>query len=121
MVPGMSDETAAAAGFDRGRDLRGWVVVPVTTLVVAPLVAGSLGLLMVLAGGLGEAPSICAESAENQCEEITLNALGEHVALFGALWSLLWLTPWWRGLRTARIVLAVVAGAVLVLAPLRMV
>jgi len=115
MVPGMS-------GFDRGRDVRGWVVVPLATLVVAPLVAGSLGLLMVIGGGLGEAPSICAaRPGQNQCEETTLATLDEHLVLFGALWLLLWLTPWWRGLRAARIVLAVLAGAVLVLAPLRMI
>ena len=122
MVPRMSgDETAVVPGFDRGRDLRGWLLVPIVTLIVAPLVAGSLGLLMVIEGGIGDAPSICAATPRaNQCEEVTLSTLSEHVLLFGALWVLLWLTPWWRGLRTARIVLALVAAAVLVLAPFRM-
>jgi hypothetical protein len=43
------------------------------------------------------------------------------VAGFAALWLLLWLVPWWRGLRGPRIGLAIVAGAVLLIAPIRMI
>jgi hypothetical protein len=64
----------------------------------------------------------CEQSLlENRCEETTLRLLGLHGVLFGLLWLLLWAVPWWRGLRTPRIVLALVAGAVLIAAPLRMV
>ncbi|MGC4748393.1 hypothetical protein ACLQ28_22465 [Micromonospora sp. DT201] len=45
----------------------------------------------------------------------------DAVVISGAMWLLLWVIPWWRGLRTVRVLLAVAAATVvLVLLPVRM-
>ncbi|WP_167492980.1 hypothetical protein [Micromonospora ureilytica] len=44
--------------------------------------------------------------------------MDRHRDLAGGL--LLWAIPWWRGLRTVRVLLAVAATVVLVLLPVRM-
>jgi hypothetical protein len=106
-------------GVDRSRDLLGWLLTPLVTLLLGPAIAASVGVLVFY--GSGEPPALCRyAAADNRCEETTLGMLAEHVVLFGLLWLLLWVTPWWCGLRLARIVLAVVACMVLVAAPLRM-
>ncbi|GAA3961007.1 hypothetical protein [Actinoplanes auranticolor] len=106
---------------DRRRDLAGWLLTPLMTLVLGPAVAASVGLLMVLWGGLGEVPEVCAETvADNRCEEISLEMVSQHIAVFGVLWLALWLLPWWRELRGVRTGIAVLACVVLVAAPLRM-
>jgi hypothetical protein len=105
----------------RRRDLAGWLLTPLVTLVLGPAVAASVGLLMVLWDPMGEVNRVCAQTlADNRCEEVTLEAVGQHVAVFGVLWLGLWLLPWWRGLRGVRIGIAVLACLVLVAAPLRM-
>jgi hypothetical protein len=107
-------------GLDRRRDLPGWVLTPLVTLVLGPASAAFIGVIMALQG-VGSAPVPCEQvAADNGCEELTLGLLGGHAVGFGLLWLLLWLMPWWRGLRAARIWLAVAACAVLILAPLRM-
>jgi hypothetical protein len=53
-------------------------------------------------------------------EETTYDVLGEHIILFATMWLLLWVVPWWRGLRPLRVLLAIVAFAVLVAMPIRM-
>ncbi|MCI4063434.1 hypothetical protein MRQ36_12945 [Micromonospora sp. R77] len=106
---------------DRRRDLAGWLLTPLVTLVAAPVTAGAVGVLILLGGGFSQSPTFCESVvSDNRCEEKTLAMLGEHAVLFGAVWLLLWLVPWWRGLRTPRVLLAVVATLVLVAAPLRM-
>jgi hypothetical protein len=105
---------------DRRRDLAGWLLTPLVTLVLGPAVAASVGLLILLWGGLDEIPDVCAETvADNRCEEISLEMISQHVAVFAVLWLALWLLPWWRGLRGVRIAIAVLACVVLVVAPLR--
>jgi hypothetical protein len=106
---------------DRRRDLAGWLLTPLVTLVLGPAVAAAVGMLMVLWDAFGEVPEVCAKTlADNRCEEITLEVVGQHVAVFGVLWLALWLLPWWRGLRGVRIGIAVLACVVLVAAPVRM-
>jgi predicted small integral membrane protein len=118
-VLGVHDNDTATRGVDRRRDVLGWVLTPLVTLLLGPAVAASVGVLAI--NGPSEVPALCENAAaNNRCEETTLGMLAEHVVLFGLLWLLLWLTPWWRGLRTARIVLAVIACVVLLVAPLRM-
>lgn len=105
--------------MDRRRDLAGWLLTPLYTLVGAPVLAGCVGMIVVL--GADQPPELCAAArADNTCEETTLAMLGGHAVLFAVMWLLLWLVPWWRGLRILRILLAVLAAAVLVLAPIRM-
>ncbi|MFG1651772.1 hypothetical protein ACGFIE_17785 [Micromonospora sp. NPDC049275] len=105
---------------DRRRDLAGWLVTPLFTLVAAPVLAGIVGLL----GNLGDhngPPAVCEKAvADNMCEETTLGLIGAHVAISSAMWLLLWIIPWWRGLRPVRVLLAVAATVVLVLLPVRM-
>ena len=106
---------------DRRRDLAGWLLTPLITLVLGPAVAAAVGMLMVLGEAFGEVPEVCAKTlADNRCAEITLEVVGQHVAVFGVLWLALWLLPWWRRLRGLRIGIAVLACLVLVAAPLRM-
>lgn len=105
--------------MDRRRDLAGWLLTPLYTLVGAPVLAGCVGIVAVL--GSNRPPEFCAAArADNACEEATLAMLGGHAVLFAAMWLLLWLVPWWRGLRIPRILLAILAAAVLVLAPIRL-
>ncbi|MGC4893356.1 hypothetical protein [Micromonospora sp. DT31] len=100
--------------------LRG-LLTPLATLVVAPVVAGVVGVVALVGGAFDRPPAFC-ESAlgDNRCEEVTLGMVGEHVLLAAAVWLLFWLVPWWRGLRNLRILLAVIVCAVLASAPIRM-
>ncbi|MFC7549032.1 hypothetical protein [Plantactinospora sp. GCM10030261] len=107
---------------DRRRDLAGWLVTPLLTLVAAPVVACMAGVLASFRDGSLSQPALCREAlADNRCEETTLGVIGGHVVIAGALWLLLWMIPWWRGLRTPRILLAVAATVVLALLPVRLV
>lgn len=107
--------------MDRRRDLAGWLVTPLFTLVAAPVLACIAGVLATLAAENNAPPALCAETkAYNMCEESILGAAGLHVVISAGMWLLLWVLPWWRGLRTLRVVLAVAATVVLVLLPLRM-
>ncbi|MFF0234310.1 hypothetical protein [Micromonospora sp. NPDC005254] len=105
---------------NRRRDLAGWLVTPLFTLVAAPVLAGIVGVL----GNFGDhngPPALCKKAvADNMCEETSLGVIGTHLAISGAMWLLLWIIPWWRGLRTVRVLLAVAATVVLVLLPVRM-
>ncbi|BBH69039.1 hypothetical protein ACTI_57240 [Actinoplanes sp. OR16] len=102
----------------RERDLTGWIVTPIATLVIVPPL--TLILAVITLTGT-QAPAICHDVATaNGCEERTLGLIGEHVVLFLALWLLLWALPWWRSLRAWRTALAVLAAAALLAAPLRM-
>ncbi|MFC4149214.1 hypothetical protein ACFO0M_23435 [Micromonospora mangrovi] len=106
---------------DRRRDRTHWLLTPLVTLVAAPVTAAAVGVLVLLGGGFDQSPTFCESAlSDNRCEEKTLAMLGEHAVLFAAVWLLLWLVPWWRGLRTPRVLLAVAATVVLVAAPLRM-
>ncbi|MBY8871823.1 hypothetical protein K7640_08215 [Micromonospora sp. PLK6-60] len=106
---------------DRRRDLAGWVVTPLLTLVAAPVLACAAGLLASLLHPSPHSPALCQQAlADNRCEETTLRVIGGHVAIAGGLWLLLWVVPWWRGLRPLRILLAVAATVVLALLPVRM-
>ncbi|MDT0528168.1 hypothetical protein RM555_04065 [Micromonospora sp. DSM 115977] len=108
--------------MDRRRDVAGWLVTPLFTLVAAPVLACIAGMVASPEGGANRTPALCEKAvAENMCEETTLGVIGLHVAISGAMWLLLWAIPWWRGLRTLRVALAVIATVVLVLLPVRMV
>jgi hypothetical protein len=114
-------EPTRAAGPDRRRDVAGWLLTPLVALVLGPAVTAAVTVLLVIGGGLGELPEVCARARpDNRCEEVTLGLAGQHMAVFGGLWLLLWVLPWWRGLRGVRVGLAVLAIAVLVAAPLRL-
>lgn len=107
--------------LDRRRDLAGWLLTPLITFVVAPLTAGIVAVVVLLAGGYGRTPVICESAlANNGCEETTYGILDEHVIFFATVWLLLWVVPWWRGLRPVRVLLAIVAFAVFIAAPIRM-
>lgn len=106
--------------LDRRRDLAGWLLTPLITFVVTTLTTGAVGMFVLLAGGYGGTPVICEPAlAHNGCEETTYRILREHIILFAVVWLLLWVVPWWRGLRPLRIVLAVLAFAVLIAIPIR--
>ncbi|MFY1617074.1 hypothetical protein [Micromonospora sp. WMMD736] len=106
--------------LDRRRDLAGWVVTPLFTLVAAPVLAGIVGVLGNMQND-HRTPALCEEAiADNMCEETSLGVIGLHLAIAGVMWLLLWTIPWWRGLRTVRVLLAVAATVVLVLLPVRM-
>ncbi|WP_156312972.1 hypothetical protein [Micromonospora sp. HK10] len=114
-------EPTRSGWLDRRRDLRGWLLTPLTTLVVAPVTAGAVAMVMLVGGAFDGTPALCEPAVgENRCEEVTLGMLGEHVVLAAAVWLLLWLVPWWRGLRKLRLLLAIIVCAVLVAAPIRM-
>jgi hypothetical protein len=124
MVLVMSEPDVAqlprAGWLDRSRDLAGWLLTPLITFVVAPLTAGIAAVFLLLAGGFGRTPVICESAvAHNGCEETTYRVLGEHIILFAVVWLLLWVVPWWRGLRPLRVLLAIVAFAVLIAMPIR--
>ncbi|TDC01284.1 hypothetical protein E1091_03140 [Micromonospora fluostatini] len=106
--------------LDRRRDLAGWLVTPLATLVAAPVLVCVAAMVSTMMGNFDRPPRLCDTGLENRCEEITLGMLAGHVVAFAAGWLLLWAVPWWRGLRTVRIVLAVVACVVLAAAPMRM-
>jgi hypothetical protein len=105
---------------DRRRDRTGWLTTPLVTLVLAPALAISIGILV--AESSTAYPGICqAAAATNGCEETVSSMLVLHARIFAAGWLLLWALPWWRGLRAIRIGAAVALGAVLLAAPLRLV
>ncbi|WP_146603531.1 hypothetical protein [Micromonospora endophytica] len=92
---------------DRRRDLAGYLLVPLFTLIAAPVVACCAALL---ANDGGPYPEVCEPvRAVNGCEEEILGIAAGHILVAAALWLLLWLLPWWRGLRLVRIVLAAIA------------
>jgi hypothetical protein len=108
------------ATLDRGRDLRGWLTTPLVTVVLAPALAISIGVLV--AESSTSYPGFCdASVSTNGCEESVFAMFVLHARIFLAGWLLLWALPWWRGLRAARIAVAAVIGAVLLAAPLRLV
>ncbi|MDG4794445.1 hypothetical protein [Micromonospora sp. WMMD1082] len=112
-------EPPSSGWWDRRRDLAGYVLTPLCTLVAAPVVACCAGLL---ASDGGPYPSVCEPvRAVDGCEERVLGVAAGYILSFVALWLVLWLLPWWRGLRVVRILLAVVALAVAVALALRLV
>ncbi|MEU8240809.1 hypothetical protein AB0C07_21410 [Actinoplanes missouriensis] len=112
------DTQVEAAGPRRERDITGWLITPVATLVLAPPLTMILGV--VLLNG-DSAPAICHDvAAANGCEELTLGLIGEHAVVFGLLWLALWALPWWLSLRRVRTIVAVVAAVVLLAIPIRM-
>ncbi|MEV0398407.1 hypothetical protein [Polymorphospora rubra] len=106
---------------DRRRDLAGWLVTPLFTLVAAPVLACIVGVLANLGNDAMHTPALCEKAmANNMCEETTLGVIGGHAVVSGAMWLLLWVIPWWRGLRTLRVLLAVAATVVLALLAVRL-
>jgi hypothetical protein len=104
---------------DRRRDLLGYISVPVVTLFAAPVLVAFWGI--VILGSDSYAPSMCDNvRAVNGCEELTWGVIRVHVLGFLGVWALLWVLPWWRGLRQPRVLLALLSGAVLFAAVLRM-
>jgi hypothetical protein len=104
---------------DRRPDVLGYLLIPVVTIFAAPVLVAILGVV-ILGGGSGP-PAICDEvRAVNGCEELTWSLVGLHVLGFLVLWAGLWALPWWRGLRTPRLLLAVASTLVLFTAVLRM-
>ncbi|MEV6849925.1 hypothetical protein [Actinoplanes sp. NPDC051411] len=108
------------AGFDKRPDVYNWILTPVTTLVVGPILAAVIGLFV------GERatnyPRVCAPvRLANGCEETLLRLGAEHAVAFLFFWLLLWAMPWWRGLRAYRIGLAVVTALILIAVPLRLI
>jgi hypothetical protein len=113
-------EEQVAPGPRRRRDLVGWIATPLATLVLAPALAISMGILV--AESSTAYPQMCAAAAAtNGCQETVYAMVAVHARFFLVGWLLLWALPWWRGLRPYRIVAAVLVGAVLVAAPLRLV
>ncbi|WP_433832067.1 hypothetical protein ACQP2E_15165 [Actinoplanes sp. CA-015351] len=111
--------TAAEPGKPRReRDIVGWLLTPIATFVLAPPLTMILGFVLLTGDS---APAICHDVATaNGCEELTLGLIGEHAVIFLVLWLALWAMPWWRSLRTARIVIAVIAAVALLAVPIRM-
>ncbi|MEU4688864.1 hypothetical protein [Actinoplanes sp. NPDC023714] len=91
---------------------------PIATIVIAPPLTMILAVVM-LTGD--QPPAMCHDVATaNGCEEITLGMIGEHVAIFLALWLTLWALPWWRSLRKWRTAIAVLSALILLAVPVRM-
>jgi hypothetical protein len=95
--------------MDRSRDIPGWSLTPLVTLLLAPALAVSMSIL------------VAASSTSTTAEQTADSTLVLHARIFVAGWLLLWALPWWRGLRDIRIGAAAVIGAVLVVGPLRLV
>jgi hypothetical protein len=75
-----------------------------------------------VAEGATDYPSICASvRLDNRCEETVLRMAAQHAVAFLVCWLILWAIPWWRGLRTYRIWLAVATALILVAVPLRLI
>ncbi|WP_433387587.1 hypothetical protein [Micromonospora sp. KLBMP9576] len=111
--------TGRTGRLDRRRDLAGWLLTPLVTLLVTPVLAGCTAMVALL--GADQPPALCEQvRPENGCEEATLTLLGAHLVVAAGMWLLLWLLPWWRGLRVPRVLLAVVAAGVVIAVPLRM-
>ena len=116
----VADNDTDTVRLDRRRDLRGWLAAPLVTLVLAPALAGSIGILVAEAST--SYPGICdAAAATNGCQETVFAMFTLHARVFLIGWLLLWALPWWRGLRPYRIGAAIAVGAVLLAAPLRLV
>lgn len=95
---------------DRSRDMRGWLTTPLVTLLLAPGIAISLGILV----------SLSSTSPVDTGERAADDMLVLHARIFAVGWLLLWALPWWRGLRGIRIGAAVVTGLVLIAGPVRL-
>ncbi|MBB2947476.1 hypothetical protein FB565_007247 [Actinoplanes lutulentus] len=116
--PDVATDPALPVKQRRERDIVGWLLTPIATFVLAPPLTMILGFVLLTGDS---SPAICRGVATaNGCEELTLGLIGEHVVIFAALWLILWALPWWRSLRRARIVLAVIASVVLLAVPIRM-
>jgi hypothetical protein len=117
---GEDDGEDRPEGFDKRPDVYHWILTPVTTLVVGPGLAASIGLFV--AERATDYPRVCAPvRLANGCEETLLRMATEHAIVFLFFWLLLWVMPWWRGLRAYRIGLAVVAALILIAVPLRLI
>ena|SRR5689334_7234857 len=120
MLSGDTAELPRVRRLPRRRDVAGWLVTPLLTLVAGPVLAGLVGIGVIAGQDQNNPPAVCQSAAANGCEEATLRVLAEHAVLFAALWAALWLVPWWRGLRGVRVALAVLAIVVLVMGPMRL-
>ena len=118
-------DRSATAGRRRGRtrDLGGWILVPLATLLVGVPAAGGFTFIALLgdSGGSNGQSTFCEAQAPNGCEEATLAWVGQCAVMFAVAWLLLWLIPWWRGLRPLRYAVAGGALLLLFLAPLRLI
>jgi hypothetical protein len=113
------DDDPVIVGFDRRTDMW-WLLTPLLTILLGPMLAGVVTFFVTEADD--GYPRICRPVVEqNGCEEAVLRMLAQHTIAFLVLWLALWALPWWRGLRKYRIALALVAFAVLLLVPLRLV
>jgi hypothetical protein len=113
------DDEPVIVGFDRRTDMW-WLGTPIVTLLVAPLIAGLV--TFVVTASDDSSPAVCRDAlADNGCEEAVLRMIGQHTVAFAILWLGLWALPWYRGLRRYRVALALVAFAVLLAVPLRLV
>ncbi|SDT72687.1 hypothetical protein SAMN04489716_6469 [Actinoplanes derwentensis] len=109
----------AAWGSDRRRDLLAYIGVPLGTLFAAPALVLFWGI--VILGSSTSSPAICdGVRVVNGCEEATWLVIRVHVLGFLGLWALLWVLPWWRGLRTPRALLALTSGVFLFAGLLRL-
>ncbi|MDG4829839.1 hypothetical protein O7627_11060 [Solwaraspora sp. WMMD1047] len=114
-------EPPRARWLDRRRDLAWWLLTPLATLIVTPVLVCVATMAAPFVGDIDRPPTLCADAlADNTCEETTLAMFGAHGVFFVVAWALLWLVPWWRGLRVPRLLLAVVAAGALVAVPFRM-
>jgi hypothetical protein len=113
----VTDAEAPRAALDRRRDRRGWLLTPAVTLLVAPALTASIGILTV--ADSDAYPRICSPVlAENGCQEAIFGMFVLHARIFAVGRLLLFALPWWRGLRPYRIWLAVAVSAILLAAPL---
>lgn len=120
MLPAVTVTEEEKPRWDRRRDLPGWLATPLVTLLLAPGLAISVGILA--AESSTTYPGLCrAAEATNGCEETVFAMFVLHARIFLAGWLLLWAVPWWRGLRRIRIAAAVVFSGVLLAAPVRLV
>jgi hypothetical protein len=103
---------AALTQLDRRRDVRHWLLMPLRTLMASTIATGCLTLFVLAA--VSDSPEFCATAGRHGCEEATLTWLAQGTVIFLAGWSLLWLVPWWRGLRPVRTTLTAAGGAWLV-------
>lgn len=115
----VTDADARRTALDRRRDLRGWLITPAVTLLLAPILTAGLGFLML--ADSDSYPRFCYPVVdENGCQEAIFAMFVLHARVFAVGWLLLWALPWWRGLRPYRAWLAVAAGAALLASPLRL-
>ncbi|MGC9670766.1 hypothetical protein ACNTMW_29990 [Planosporangium sp. 12N6] len=126
--------------IDRRRDLAVWVVTPLVTLLLGPVIAFCVSGAA-LGAARGTPPSIDCTShiyrdenvnrghipdgkgayrIQRDCYGAETSIIRRYAAAFLVGWVLLWLLPWWRGLRRVRLLLAVVTVLPLVLLPVRL-